>query len=54
MRNLLSFCVIAEGMETKAQRDLLALAGCDYGQGNLFSKPVPPDEFEKLMGKRAT
>ena len=54
MAHKLGISVIAEGIETKAQRDLLALAGCDYGQGNLFSKPVPPDEFEKLMGKRAT
>jgi EAL domain-containing protein (putative c-di-GMP-specific phosphodiesterase class I) len=41
--------VIAEGIETKEQLDLLVIAGCDYGQGYWFSKPVPADEFEKLL-----
>lgn len=41
--------VIAEGIETKDQLDLLVAAGCDYGQGYLFSKPVPADQFEKLV-----
>jgi len=40
--------VIAEGIETQAQMDLLSSAGCDYGQGYLFSKPVPAAEFEKI------
>ncbi|WP_052493950.1 EAL domain-containing protein [Nitrosospira sp. NpAV] len=48
MAHKLDLKVIAEGVETADQRDLLTLAGCDYGQGNLFSKPVPADEFEKL------
>ncbi len=41
--------VIAEGIETAEQRDLLLQAGCDYGQGYLFSKPVTAEEFEKLF-----
>ncbi len=49
MAHKLGMKVIAEGVETIAQRDLLAAAGCDYGQGFLFSRPVPPAEFEKLM-----
>jgi len=40
--------VIAEGIETQQQKDLLIAAGCDFGQGYLFSKPIPADEFEKL------
>lgn len=49
MAHKLGIKVIAEGIETEEQRDLLALSGCDYGQGNLFSKPVPADEFENLI-----
>jgi EAL domain-containing protein (putative c-di-GMP-specific phosphodiesterase class I) len=54
MAHKLGIKVIAEGIETKQQRDLLAGAGCDYGQGYLFSKPVPSEEFEVLLkSKRA-
>ncbi|PPD46006.1 MAG: PAS domain S-box protein [Methylobacter sp.] len=49
MAHKLGIKVIAEGIETQEQRDLLVNAGCDYGQGYLFSKPVPPEEFEKLF-----
>ncbi|MEO6118509.1 MAG: EAL domain-containing protein [Methylotenera sp.] len=49
MAHKLGIKVIAEGIETKEQLDLLTSAGCDYGQGYWFSKPVPADEFEKLL-----
>ena len=52
MAHKLGISVIAEGIETMEQHRLLTLAECDYGQGNLFSKPVPADEFEKLMDER--
>ena len=41
--------VIAEGIETEEQKCLLIKAGCDYGQGFLFSKPVPMKAFENLL-----
>ena len=49
MAHKLGFKVIAEGVETSAQHELLAAAGCDYAQGYLYSRPLPPDEFEKLL-----
>jgi len=49
MAHKLGLKVIAEGIETEEQRKLLASAGCDYGQGYLFSRPIPPEEFEVLL-----
>ncbi len=42
----LGLAVIAEGVETEAQRDLLAHLGCHAYQGYLFSRPLPLDDFE--------
>jgi EAL domain-containing protein (putative c-di-GMP-specific phosphodiesterase class I) len=39
--------VIAEGIETEIQRRLLELAGCNYGQGYLFSPALCSDDFER-------
>jgi len=41
--------VIAEGVETEAQRETLAQQGCHAYQGYLFSRPVPLDEFESFL-----
>jgi len=49
MAHKLDLKVIAEGIETAQQRDLLIAAGCDYGQGYLFSKPLPEIEFDTLL-----
>lgn len=49
MAHKLGLKVIAEGVETDAQRQLLAERGCDYAQGYLFSKPVPAPQFEALL-----
>ena len=49
MAHKLGMKVIAEGIETEDQRDILMEAGCDYGQGYLFSRPLPTEEFEKFL-----
>jgi EAL domain-containing protein (putative c-di-GMP-specific phosphodiesterase class I) len=41
MSHKLGIKVIAEGIETEEQKAILINAGCDYGQGYLFSRPVP-------------
>jgi diguanylate cyclase (GGDEF)-like protein/PAS domain S-box-containing protein len=41
--------VIAEGIELVAQRRLLAELGCNFGQGFLFCKPMPAQQFELNM-----
>lgn len=38
---------VAEGVETKDDEALIRSLGCDYGQGYLYSKPVPVEEFEE-------
>ncbi|MCQ8105249.1 EAL domain-containing protein [Methylomonas sp. SURF-2] len=52
MAHKLGIKVIAEGIETGEQYDLLVGAGCDYGQGYLFSRPVPADEFSELLRRQ--
>jgi diguanylate cyclase (GGDEF)-like protein/PAS domain S-box-containing protein len=51
MAHNFGFNVIAEGVETKAQRDCLVRYGCNAFQGYLFSKPVPLEDFEKLISE---
>lgn len=41
--------VVAEGVVTAAQRNMLNQATCDFAQGFLFSKAVPPRDFERLL-----
>lgn len=53
MAHKLAIRVIAEGVETTEQRDLLLAAGCDYGQGYLFARPMPAAEFEAYLAPAA-
>jgi len=39
---------VGEGIETEEARDLLAGCGCDYGQGFLLARPMPPDDVVAL------
>jgi EAL domain-containing protein (putative c-di-GMP-specific phosphodiesterase class I) len=49
MAHKLGIKVIAEGVETQEQQQLLIRAGCDYAQGYLYYKAVPAAEFELLL-----
>lgn len=52
MAKNLKLSVIAEGVETQKQLDLLKDSGCLFFQGYLFSKPLPRDEFELIFKER--
>jgi diguanylate cyclase (GGDEF)-like protein len=43
--------VIAEGIETVEQRDILRSVGCGHGQGWLFAKPMPPSAFDDWLDR---
>lgn len=50
----LGLSVIAEGVETAAQRDLLATQGCHAYQGYLFSRPLPMAALEEFLMRTGT
>lgn len=45
----LGLTVLAEGVERLEQLDFLRANGCDEVQGYYFSRPIPAEEFEKLV-----
>lgn len=51
MASALKLKVIAEGIETDWQANFLEQQDCEYGQGYLFSRPVPAAEFKQLLLK---
>jgi diguanylate cyclase (GGDEF)-like protein/PAS domain S-box-containing protein len=51
MAHALGIKVIAEGVETRVQCDLLAHAGCDYAQGYFYARPLPAAEFEVFFAQ---
>jgi len=49
MAHKLKLMVVAEGLETELQKKALAAAGCEFGQGNFFSKAVSVQKFYKYF-----
>lgn len=49
LAHTLDVSVTAEGVETEDQRQALVALGCKAGQGFLFSKSLPPEEFKSLV-----
>jgi diguanylate cyclase (GGDEF)-like protein/PAS domain S-box-containing protein len=52
LSNSLQLSVVAEGVETEGQFDLLLGNGCQYAQGYLFSQPVDSAEARALLQRR--
>lgn len=51
MAESLNLDVIAEGVESEEQRELLMRSGCTHYQGYLFGKPVPIEQFDAALKK---
>lgn len=49
LARVLGMNVVAEGIETRTQYDLLQQLGCRYGQGYLFARPLPAEEMTRLL-----
>lgn len=52
MANQLDLGLLAEGVETKEQVDLLQSIGCDQVQGYYYAKPMPEKQFFELLQKQ--
>ncbi len=51
LANVLGMEVIAEGIETQRQLELVRSAGCKRGQGYLFSRPVPEEQIGSILAQ---
>jgi len=49
MAHSLNLKVVAEGVECEAEAEFLRQHRCDYGQGYLFGKPVPVEQFQDML-----
>ena len=49
MARSLELRVVAEGVETRHELEFLRVHECDEAQGYYFSRPVPPQQFAKLL-----
>ncbi|WP_433043896.1 EAL domain-containing protein [Dactylosporangium sp. CS-033363] len=54
LARILKLQVVAEGIETAAERDLLVTMGCDHGQGYLFSKPLSYGDASQWLSDDAS
>ena len=52
LAHALGLQVVAEGVETERQFEVLRSLDCDFAQGFLFSRPVPADELTALFGRQ--
>jgi EAL domain-containing protein (putative c-di-GMP-specific phosphodiesterase class I) len=41
--------MVTDGIETESQLQMLRDVGCPYGQGHLFSKPLNPEDTDRLF-----
>jgi len=53
MAKSLGLKTVAEGVETREQAEFLTRLGCDQLQGYFYSRPVPADDFARLLEKGA-
>ncbi len=53
LAKILKLHVIAEGIESISQFHQLRVLGCEYGQGYLFSRPLPVREIEKMLESKS-
>ena len=51
MADSLQLSVVAEGIETPEQLAVLRRMGCRYGQGYLFSRPVPAEQLPEVLAR---
>jgi EAL domain-containing protein (putative c-di-GMP-specific phosphodiesterase class I) len=52
MAHALGLQVVAEGVETAAQRDLLLETGCDFAQGYFYARPMAPEGLHAWVADR--
>ncbi len=52
MTHVLNMKILAEGIENNEQLSMLCKNQCNYGQGFLFSKPLPLDEFTMILEEK--
>jgi PAS domain S-box-containing protein len=50
----LGLTTVAEGVETQEQANMLLWLGCDFGQGYLYSKPIPAEELPPIVSRAPT